>query len=1289
MKPIANTLKRIRRFINGLCARPSTATKRAYRPALELLEERTVPSASFFAPAEPSGSVNVQLVPLANVAAAAQETVTFGVPFTRGSVTQAQLSQIRVLKNGVEIPAFVEQLTPWRSIDDPAIDAQSVRVARIQIPYTFTTLNPETITVQWGGPSRTLNVTTLQDPRLQWHQVTSGTFVAADNVEEPDVLPVLPKDYLSKGMLDARTDPTNNNVVETRDDPAVMDALTFSGYAELDSAQKNFFYTIINQNPGISIDYKTQAEPWLYDRAAGMYELYFRSGFATALREAVRATDFYVDHLDANGFFTLKPGDPKYSYNESLAYTFWLLGDNRMLAPISTVTHAFDGTQTHWTPNLSFWTERNSGDKLLANEMAYEVTGGSAFKSNVQTIVGDLIFLQNGAGGQLPANRIDGGLYHFGAQHDISEVSSGDVIIASSWMSVLVVDPMVRVFGVWEDNAQIPDFIVRMGNFEKAAAKTDPDGQFGGTTRYPDYLMRADGTSDNRSDTDVQHALDVGGVAAWATYFAELRGTPDASLRQLANDLYATYDVGVNFWTRPGGTNFNVSPPRRYTWEYKNSASFSWALTGTDSPAQPGVLSFSAPTFTVVENQPTAIITVTRSGGSAGSVSVHYATSDGTATAGSDYTATSGTLTFADGETSKTFAVPITNDSAVENTETVTLTLSNPTGGASLGSPASATLSIDSDDSSNQPITATFQQGVNGYTGTTDADISTQYADFTGGNGSTGTTGDQLGVYQTTGTGAYTIEGLIRFGNLGITGNATVSSATLTLGVDTWTANPTIRGYYLIPAWTTAPGTDLGWIHTGSGQDWTVPGARGQGTDVVAGKSFVIPGITATGQQTITINLDPAVVQNWISNPSADQGILLVNETPGAIVRIDASEHATTAFRPKLSVTYTVGGAAPQPGALQFNAASYTVNENAGTATITVSRSGGSAGSVAVNYATSNGTAGAGSDYTAASGTLTFADGETTKTFTVSITNDAAGGGGRNHQPHAQRPDRRRHARQSIDRHADDPRRRRGSTRRLAVQRLLLHRQRERRNRDHLRHPHRRQRGQRRRQLRHQQRHGHRRQRLQRRLRHADLRRRRDEQDLHRLNHQRLAGGGRRDDHPHAEQSHRRGHARQSSHDDPDDPRRRCGAARRIAVQRLGLHCQRESGHGHDHRHAHRRQQRPRHRQLRDQRRHGDRRQRLHRNQRHAQLRHRRDDQDLHRADHQRHAGRKPGDRHVDPQQSDRRRHARRRVHRNADHQLRRHERPAHHRHLPARRQRLHRHGRCQHLHPVRPVHER
>ena len=59
-------------------------------------------------------------------------------------------------------------------------------------------------------------------------------------------------------------------------------------------------------------------------------------------------------------------------------------------------------------------------------------------------------------------------------------------------------------------------------------------------------------------------------------------------------------------------------------------------------------------------------------------VRIDYATSDGTATAGSDYRATSGTLTFRPGETTKTISVPVLDDSHDEGDERLTLTLSNP-----------------------------------------------------------------------------------------------------------------------------------------------------------------------------------------------------------------------------------------------------------------------------------------------------------------------------------------------------------------------------------------------------------------------------------------------------------------------------------------------------------------------------------------------------------------------------------------------------------------------------------
>ena len=75
-----------------------------------------------------------------------------------------------------------------------------------------------------------------------------------------------------------------------------------------------------------------------------------------------------------------------------------------------------------------------------------------------------------------------------------------------------------------------------------------------------------------------------------------------------------------------------------------------------------------------------------------------YATSDGSATAGSDYTASAGTLSFVDGETSQSFSVAILDDTLFEGDEGFSANLSNIAGGASLGTPATANITITEND---------------------------------------------------------------------------------------------------------------------------------------------------------------------------------------------------------------------------------------------------------------------------------------------------------------------------------------------------------------------------------------------------------------------------------------------------------------------------------------------------------------------------------------------------------------------------------------------------------------
>jgi len=115
-------------------------------------------------------------------------------------------------------------------------------------------------------------------------------------------------------------------------------------------------------------------------------------------------------------------------------------------------------------------------------------------------------------------------------------------------------------------------------------------------------------------------------------------------------------------------------------------------MNGFSQPVSTFQLAWAS--YTVAENGGSGDITVTRSGDTSSMITVDYTTRDGTATAGADYNAQSGTLTFAAGETNNTFAIPIIDDGFVEDDETVNLTLSNPTGGAMLGAQSNAVLTI-------------------------------------------------------------------------------------------------------------------------------------------------------------------------------------------------------------------------------------------------------------------------------------------------------------------------------------------------------------------------------------------------------------------------------------------------------------------------------------------------------------------------------------------------------------------------------------------------------------------
>ena len=273
---------------------------------------------------------------------------------------------------------------------------------------------------------------------------------------------------------------------------------------------------------------------------------------------------------------------------------------------------------------------------------------------------------------------------------------------------------------------------------------------------------------------------------------------------------------------------------------------------------------------------------------------------------------------------------------------------------------------------------------------------------------------------------------------------------------------------------------------------------------------------TTTGTLTFAANETSKTVTVPVADDSTDEDdetltLTLSNASP-TDVRIANATATGTIIDDDTAALSIAGASAPEDG---------------GALTFTVTLSTAHTDTVTVDYATADATATAGTDYTATTGTLTFAPNETSKTITVPVARRHHRRGQRNSHPDTLQPEPHRRRHRHSDRHRHHHRRRHsraGHRRRL--------RPGGRRGVDVHRHAERRRRQDRHRRLRHRRHHRHRRHRLHRHNRHTHLRTRRDLQDHHRPRRRRHHRRGQRNPHPDTLQPepHRRRHRHSDRH---------------------------------------------------------------------------------------------------------------------------------------------------------------
>jgi YD repeat-containing protein len=413
-----------------------------------------------------------------------------------------------------------------------------------------------------------------------------------------------------------------------------------------------------------------------------------------------------------------------------------------------------------------------------------------------------------------------------------------------------------------------------------------------------------------------------------------------------------------------------------------------------------GRIHFTSSTAAVSESGGSLNFEVNRTLSSYGTASVSYTTTDGTATAGSDYTARSGTFTWNDGDASpRTISVPITSDNVFEGNETFTVTLSGVSAGAVLGSAQVAT-TINDDDVVRFSISnlSVNEGGGNAVVSVTKVGASafTHNVSYSSSNGTATSNSDYTAV---SGTLTFSASQDTQSFNVSLindaayegnetfsltlfapTGGAQLGTASAVVTIIDSIAPPNFwiysndvyenGGAVTLNVTKAGPTALTHTVNFATSNESAVAGADYVGT------SGVLTFAPAETSKSITVQiLDDTSYEGMesflvtLSNPSG--GAILSAANP-ATVRIIENEPV------------------PSGGSVRFTTVSVGLAENVGSVALSVRRSSGSYGAASVVCQTSNGTAIAGVDYTAVSTTLTWANGDTAdKTCTIPILDDA------------------------------------------------------------------------------------------------------------------------------------------------------------------------------------------------------------------------------------------------------------------------------------------------------------